>query len=70
MPCAICEKDASETDVLKNGKAELKRFFCRQCVQQKQDAGEAKGGRGGNRGMGAGRGPHGLTESARGQPRS
>ena len=43
MPCAICEKDASETDVLKNGKAELKRFFCRQCVQQKQDAGEAKG---------------------------
>jgi len=39
----VSEEDASETDVLKNGKAELKRFFCRQCVQQKQDAGEAKG---------------------------
>ena len=43
MPCTICARDASDTDVLKNGKAELKRFFCRPCVQQKHEAGDAKG---------------------------
>ena len=35
MPCAECGDDASETDVLKNGSGEQKRFFCRPCVRQK-----------------------------------
>ncbi len=43
MPCAICGKDTSETEVLRNGKAESKRFFCKPCVRQKQEQGETKG---------------------------
>ena len=42
MPCAICSQDASLTDVLKNGRAESKRFFCKACVHQKMERGEAK----------------------------
>lgn len=43
MPCAICKADASEAgSVLKNGKNELKRFFCRSCVQEMHERGDAK----------------------------
>ena len=41
MPCTECGDDASETDALKNGSGDQKRFFCRQCVQVKHASGEA-----------------------------
>ena len=42
VPCTICGSDASETDALRNGKNELKRFFCLPCVREKQEQGEAR----------------------------
>ena len=38
----ICGSDASETDALRNGRNELKRFFCLPCVREKQEQGEAR----------------------------
>ena len=42
VPCAICGCDASGTDALRNGRKELKRFFCLPCVREKQEQGEAR----------------------------
>ena len=42
MPCTFCLEDASFTDVLKNGRAESKRFFCKACVSHKIICGQAK----------------------------
>jgi len=35
MPCTFCAGDASESDVLKNGKGASKKFFCLRCIKQK-----------------------------------
>ena len=42
MPCSVCGEDASKTAVLRNGAAELKRFFCLSCVRLMKDRGEAR----------------------------
>ena len=42
VPCTICGSDASETDALRNGKKELKRFFCLPCVREMQEQGKAR----------------------------
>ena len=42
----VCCSRARQTQLLKNGSGEGKRFFCRQCVQQKHASGSASHMRG------------------------